>query len=208
MRGVQFTVAVTLIAELGDLSRVEHPRPLMSSLGLTPSVSSRGARRRQGRSTQAGHTCARRARIAGAGSYRYPAKVSRQLPWRVEQLPQAIENLGGTAQVRRCQRCRYLIVRGKHANQVVGASARDMAACIWAIAHEGPMTCSAPHPRREPPSHRRYASPIGREAAAVWRNPRWREAAARNPRASSEVGARRTHVRWDPTHGYQPDQPS
>jgi transposase len=35
MRGVQFTVAVTLIAELGDLTRFENPRQLMSYLGLS-----------------------------------------------------------------------------------------------------------------------------------------------------------------------------
>ncbi len=36
MRGIQFTVASTRIAELGDLTRFENPRPLMSYLGLTP----------------------------------------------------------------------------------------------------------------------------------------------------------------------------
>jgi len=37
LRGVQFTVAVTLVAELGDLTRFDNPRPLMSDLGLIPS---------------------------------------------------------------------------------------------------------------------------------------------------------------------------
>ena len=37
LRGVQFTVAVTTIAELGDLTRFDNPRQLMSDLGLTPS---------------------------------------------------------------------------------------------------------------------------------------------------------------------------
>jgi transposase len=46
LRGVQFTVAGTLIAELGDLSRFENPRQLMSYLGLTPSEYSSGERRR------------------------------------------------------------------------------------------------------------------------------------------------------------------
>src|SRR5262245_12560848 len=36
LRGVQFTVAVTIIAELGDLTRFDNPRQLMSYLGLTP----------------------------------------------------------------------------------------------------------------------------------------------------------------------------
>jgi transposase len=139
MRGIQCTVAVTRIAELGDFTRVEHPRPLMSSLGLTPSEYSSGERRRQGRITKAGHTFARRALIAGAWAYRYPAKVSRHLQWRLEQLPQAIQNIGWNAQVRVCTRVRHLTARGKHANQVVVASARDRAAFIWAIAREVPM---------------------------------------------------------------------
>ena len=37
LRGVQFTTAVTLIAELGDLNCFTHPKQLMSYRGLTPS---------------------------------------------------------------------------------------------------------------------------------------------------------------------------
>jgi transposase len=37
LRGVQFIAAVTLIAELGDLTRFATPRQLMSYLGLVPS---------------------------------------------------------------------------------------------------------------------------------------------------------------------------
>jgi len=59
-----------------------------------------------------------------------------------------------------------------------------------------------------PPSARRDVSTIGRAAASVWRHPRRREAAASNPPAASEAGARRTPVRWEPTHGYPPDHPS
>ena len=66
MRGVQLTVTVTLIAKLGDLTRFENPRQLMSYLGLTPSEDSRGERR-QGTITNAGHTFARQALIEGPG---------------------------------------------------------------------------------------------------------------------------------------------
>ncbi len=41
--------------------------------------------------------------------------------------------------MRWCTRFRHLTARGKHANQVVVAIARDMAACIWAIARDGPI---------------------------------------------------------------------
>jgi transposase len=70
LRGVQLTVAVTLVAELGDLTRVENPRPLMTYLGLIPSEYSRGERRRQGSITNAGNTHARRALVEGAWAYR------------------------------------------------------------------------------------------------------------------------------------------
>ena len=44
------------------------------------------------------------------------------------------------AQVRLCKRYRQLIARGKHANQVVVAIAREMAAFAWAIARTVPLT--------------------------------------------------------------------
>lgn len=37
MRGVRLLVAVGVIAELGDLNRFDHPRKLMSYVGLVPS---------------------------------------------------------------------------------------------------------------------------------------------------------------------------
>jgi transposase len=138
MRGVQFTGAVTLIAELGDLTRFENPRQLMSYLGLTPSEYSSGDRRRQGTITKAGNTFARRALIEGAWAYRYPAKVSRHLQVRLERVPKTIQDISWKAQVRLCKRFRRLTTRGKHANQVVVAIAREMAAFIWAIAREVP----------------------------------------------------------------------
>jgi transposase len=66
LRGVQFTVAVTTVAERGDLTRCDNPRPLMEDVGLTPSASSSGPRRRQGAMTNAGNTHARRALVEGA----------------------------------------------------------------------------------------------------------------------------------------------
>jgi transposase len=66
LRGVQFTVAVTTVAELGALTRFDHPRQLMNYLGLTPSEYASGARRQQGSITKTGNTQARRALIEGA----------------------------------------------------------------------------------------------------------------------------------------------
>jgi transposase len=140
LRGVELTGAVILIAELGDLTRFDTPRKLMSYVGLTPSEYSSGNRRRQGGITKAGNTHARRALVEGAWAYRYPAKVSRHLQLGLEKLPAEIQAIGWKAQVRLCKRYRQLIARGKHANQVVVAIAREMAAFAWAIARLVPLT--------------------------------------------------------------------
>jgi transposase len=140
LRGVQFTVAVTIVAELGDLTRFDNPRQLMSYLGLTPSESSSGERRRQGSLTKTGNTHARHALVEGAWAYRYPAKVSRHLQLRLEKLPKAVQDISWKAQVRLCKRYRKLSARGKHTNQVVLAIARELIAFIWAIAKEAPVT--------------------------------------------------------------------
>jgi transposase len=140
LRGVQFTVAVTAVAELGDLTRFENPRQLMSSLGLTPSEYSTGERRRQGGITKAGNTHARRALIEGAWASRSPAKVSRHLQLRLEKVSKPIQDLSWKAQVRLCKRSRQLSARGKNANLVVVAIARELRAFMWAIAQEVPLT--------------------------------------------------------------------
>jgi len=66
LRGVQCTVAVTVVAEMGDLTRFDTPRELMQFLGLGPAEYSSGEQRRQGTMTKAGNTHARRVLVEGA----------------------------------------------------------------------------------------------------------------------------------------------
>lgn len=135
LRGMQFTAAVTLSAELGDLTRFATPRQLMSYWGLIPSEHTAGERRRQGGITKTGTSPARRVLGEGAWAYRYPAKVRhRQLRW--ETVPKVSQEISWKAQVRLCKRYRRLAARGKHVNQVVVAIAREMAAFVWALARE------------------------------------------------------------------------
>ena len=75
LRGVQFTVAVTLVAEMGDLTRFESPRELMKFMGLIPSEHSSGEQRRQGSITKAGNTHARRVLVEGAWAYVIPLRL-------------------------------------------------------------------------------------------------------------------------------------
>jgi transposase len=139
LRGVQCTVAVTLVADMGDLTRFESPRELMKFLGLIPSEHSSGEQRRQGSMTKAGNTHARRVLVEGAWAYRYPAKGSRHLQLRREKQPKVIQDISWKAQVRLCKRYRRLVARGKHANVVTVAMARELTGFMWAIAKEVPI---------------------------------------------------------------------
>jgi transposase len=136
VRGVQFTVAVTTVADLGDLTRCTNPKPLMSYLGRTPTEYASGPWRSQGGITKTGKHHARRILVEGAWADRDPAKGSRHRQRRLEQRCKPIQDLRWKAQVRRCKRYRPLKARGKRANQLVVAIARAWVAFMWAIAWE------------------------------------------------------------------------
>jgi transposase len=136
MRGMALVNAATLIAELGDLSRFANPRQLMAYLGLVPSEHSSGSSIRRGGLTKAGNGAARRLLIEAAWCYRFPARVSRDLLLRQEQLPKTIREIAWKAQTRLCTRYRRLARTGKPANVVTAAIARELAGFVWAIARQ------------------------------------------------------------------------
>ena len=139
LRGVKMVVAVTIVAELGDLTRFDNPKQLMSFLGLTPSEYSSGDRQKRGSITKTGNQHARRVLIEGGWSYRFPAKVSREMQKRQEHLPLNIRDIAWKAQVRLTKRFHMMAMRGKPANVIVVSIARELASFMWAIAQEVPI---------------------------------------------------------------------
>lgn len=133
MRGINFTSAIGLVSELGDLSRFDHPRQLMAWLGVTPSEHSSGGKRRQGSITKTGNSYARKLLVESAWSYRHPARVSIEIQRRHEGIPKAIVDRAWDAQLRLCRRYRKLVARGKLAPVAIVAVARELAAFIWDI---------------------------------------------------------------------------
>jgi transposase len=128
--------AATPVAELGDITRFTNPRQLMAYLGLVPSEHSSGATRRQGAITKAGNGAARRMLVEAAWSYRFPARISRELLLRQEGLAKSIRDTAWKAQERLCRRYRKLARAGKPANVVTAAIARELAGFVWAIAKQ------------------------------------------------------------------------
>ena len=136
LRGMDVVGAIVVLAELGDLSRLENPRQLMAYLGLTPSESSTGESVKRGGITKAGNTRARRLLIEAAWSYRFPPRVSKDMQTRVGAAPPTAREIAWKAQMRLCSRFRTLTRKGKRSTIVVTAIARELSAFIWAINRE------------------------------------------------------------------------
>ncbi len=78
-RGFKTVASMTIISELGELSRFPHPSQLMAFLGVVPTEGSSGPKRKQGSITKCGNAHARWMLIECASHYQYEAKVSEAL---------------------------------------------------------------------------------------------------------------------------------
>lgn len=136
LRGVSLITAMTVLAELGDISRFDSPRQLMAYLGLVPSEHSSGGSRRQGGITKAGNGHVRRVLVEAAWNYRFPARKTRDIEKRAEITSPQVQAMAWQAQKRLCGRYRQLIESGKIKQQVTTAVGRELAGFIWAIACE------------------------------------------------------------------------
>ena len=103
----------------------------MAYLGRVRSEHSSGTRIRRGGIAKAGNVLARRVLIEGAWTCRMPARVSRKLHDRNEELSSAVSDIAWKAQLRLCLRYRRLAAIGKPKVVVI---AREMVGFIWAIA--------------------------------------------------------------------------
>ena len=136
LRGVSLITAMTVLAELGDISRFDSPRQLMAYLGLVPSEHSSGASRRQGAITKSGNAHVRRVLVEAAWNYRFPARKTRVIERRAKKTSPAVQAIAWQAQKRLCGRYRHLFEAGKLKPQVTTAVARELAGFLWAIACE------------------------------------------------------------------------
>jgi transposase len=134
LRGIDQISAIGLTAEIGDIARFDHPRKLMSYLGLVPSEHSSGDRVRRGSITKTGNGHARRLLTEAAWNYRFKARIGYAAQRRQEDLPQIIRDIAWTAQLRLTGRFARLRARGVQINKVCVAIARELAGFIWAIA--------------------------------------------------------------------------
>ena len=136
LRGVAESIAVSLVAEIGDLQRFSNPRQLMAYLGLVPGEHSSGTTTLQRGITKTGNKMARSLLLEAAWCYRCTAKVSSRMMRRMDAAPPALKAIAWKAQVRLCGRYRRLVARGKKSQVAITAVARELLGFVWAIARE------------------------------------------------------------------------
>lgn len=134
LRGVAQITAVTVVAELGSLSRFRKPRQLMGYSGLVSSEFSSGNRIQRGPITKTGNAHLRRVIIESAWAYQYRPWLGGLLLKRQQGVDQQVKDIAWKAQWRLHTRYKKLAAAGKNKPQIVTAIGRELLGFIWAIA--------------------------------------------------------------------------
>ena len=135
LRGVDLIVAVTFVAEIGDLRRFDSPRHLMGYLGLVPGERSTGETVRRGGITKAGNGRVRQLLIESAWTYRHPPRIGKDKLYKLERVSPKVREIAWR-QSRLTARYRALSTRGKKMTVVCTAIARELASFMWSVPRE------------------------------------------------------------------------
>lgn len=136
LRGVKKLTAVTIVSEVGQLSRFTGARQIMAYSGIVASEHSSGQRKRQGGITKTGNAHLRRVLVEAAWSARYQPTLTRAVRIRQQGLSAEVIEIATKARHRLHGRYVRLLARGKTKHQVVTAVARELVGFVWAIGVE------------------------------------------------------------------------
>ena len=136
LRGVAKISAVTLVAELGQISRFGHARQLMGYAGIVSREHSSGQSVRRGSISKAGNAHLRRIVTEAAWSYRHRPNIGATLAARQSGSSEAVKAIAWRAQHRLHARYRALLAKGKNKQKVITALGRELLGFIWAIGCE------------------------------------------------------------------------
>jgi len=133
LRGIAQISAVTIVSELGQISRFDRARQLMGYSGAVASEDSSGKRVQRGPITKTGNAHLRRVVMEAAWSYRHRPAIGAALRKRQEGLSQEVKEIAWKAQHRLHKRYCSLVGAGKDKRKVVTAVGRELLGFIWAI---------------------------------------------------------------------------
>jgi transposase len=133
LRGIAKISAVSIMAEVGELSRFEHARQLMGYSGAVSREHSSGERIRRGSISKTGNAHLRRIVIEAAWAYRHRPGIGATLLARQRDQSEDIKAMAWKAQHRLHARYTKLLAKGKAKQQVITAVGRELLGFIWAI---------------------------------------------------------------------------
>jgi transposase len=133
LRGIAKISAVSLVAELGEISRFDKPRQLMGYSGAVSSEYSTGQDIRRGPISKAGNAHVRRIAVEAAWAYRHRPAVGAGLAARQAGASPEVKEIAWKAQHRLHGRYSKLATKGKAKQKVITAVARELLGFVWAI---------------------------------------------------------------------------
>jgi len=133
LRGIAKISAVTIVAELGQISRFDRPSQLMGYTGVVSGEHSTGESIRRGRITKTGNAHVRRVVIESAWAYQHRPAIYGALRKRQVGQSEDVKAIAWKAQHRLCGRYRKFAGKGKPRNKAITAVARELLGFIWAI---------------------------------------------------------------------------
>ena len=133
LRGIAKISAVSIMAEVGELSRFESARQLMGYSGAVSREHSSGERIRRGSISKAGNTHLRRIVIEAAWAYRHRPGLGAALLARQREQSEEIKAIAWKAQHRLHGRYAKLLAKGKPKQQVITAVGRELLGFIRAL---------------------------------------------------------------------------
>lgn len=133
LRGIDTLTAVGLCAEIGDFERFAKAQQLSSYVGLVPSESTTGQKRRLGAITKTGSGHARRLLVEAAWHYRPRPRIGKALTDRQDGQPAEAIAVAWSAQQRLHRTWTRLEQRTKRRTIIAVAVARELTGFCWAV---------------------------------------------------------------------------
>ena len=130
-RGISTLTAMTLISELGDIKRFNHPRKLMAYCGLDIAEYSSGGRQNKKGITKTGNRHVRTILIEASQLSLNPAIISKRMRKDREGQPQPVIDIADRCMHRLHKKSTRMLYAGKHRNKIKTAAAREMLGFIW-----------------------------------------------------------------------------
>lgn len=130
-KGIETLTAMTLIVELGDIRRFDHPKRIVSYCGLDIIEYSSGGKENKYGITKMGNRRMRTALVEACQTITRGNFASKELLKRREGVDNTIIQIAEKCQMRLWAKRRNMLQAQKHNNKIKTACAREMIGFIW-----------------------------------------------------------------------------